>query len=213
MYLGRRVIAFKDTRGFLHPTVRHTECALLISEVDGDRCDKCSTYRNTLNRAVARKERSTTEATPHSHTNYRYLSSPEKIVRLREIQHERRISQKRITRLTTKLAELTAEDGVPLDSDMSGDLKEIMEEEDKGVLDRHHEGSFLRLFWDQQKEAMSKHPKGMRWHPLIFRSDFSTYHESCPPHPITQLLALHHILCRWCLYLRHQSSKAYDTLR
>ena len=35
-------------------------------------------------------------------------------------------------------------------------------------------------------EAAKKHRNGMRWHPLMIR---------------------------WCLYLRHLSSKAYDTLR
>ena len=128
-------------------------------------------YRSTLNRAVNRKGKATTA--PHSHTNHRYLSSPEKIERL---QQKNRLSQKRITRLTEKLAELTTRDGVCLGDDTSGDLGEIIKHEDKGVREKHPEGSFLRLFWDQQKEALSKHPKGMRWHPLMIRSGFNTNH-------------------------------------
>ncbi len=40
----------------------------------------------------------------------------------------------------------------------------------EGIRDKHPEGSFLRIFWDHQKEALTKHPKGMRWHPLMIRS-------------------------------------------
>ena len=95
--------------------------------------------------------------------------------------------QKRITRLTTKMEELTANSGVNLDDDLNDDLiKTMMTEEEKSVLEQHPEGSFLHLFWKHQKEALCRNPKGMRWHPMMIR---------------------------WCLYLRHQSSKAYDVLR
>ena len=60
-----------------------------------------------------------------------------------------------------------------LSDDMSGDLGEIIKREDKGVREKHLEGSFLRLFWE---EALSKHPNGMRWHPLMIRSGFKTNH-------------------------------------
>ena len=140
---------------------------MLLSQSDGDRCNKCSAYRITLNRAISRKGRATT---PHSHTNHRYLTSPEKVARLRELQHKNRASQKRITRLTEKLAEMTARNGVCLDDAMSGDLEKIMKDEDQNVIEKYPKDSFLRLFWEQQKEALSKHPKGMRWHPLMIRS-------------------------------------------
>lgn len=46
---------------------------------------------------------------------------------------------------------------------------------------------FQKLFWEQQIEAARKKGKqGMRWHPLMIR---------------------------WCLYLRYQSQKAYETMR
>ena len=61
-----------------------------------------------------------------------------------------------------------------------------MSEEDSRVQKQYPPDSFQRIFWDQQKMAAQRSPKGMRWHPLMIR---------------------------WCLYLRHQSSKAYETLR
>lgn len=61
-----------------------------------------------------------------------------------------------------------------------------MQEEDRAVQQKYLPDSFPRIFWEQQKMAVGKSPKGMRWHPLMIR---------------------------WCLYLRHQSSKAYETIR
>ena len=88
--------------------------------------------------------------------------------------------------MTRKIEEVTAKNGVSLDDGMSDDLKTIIIEEEKGVLEQYPKDSFLHLFWQHQKEALSKNPKGMRWHPMMIR---------------------------WCLYLRHQSNKAYDVLR
>jgi hypothetical protein len=51
------------------------------------------------------------------------------------------------------------------------------------------ENSFQSIFWKEQKKALSRKgssKNGCRWHPLMIR---------------------------WCLYLRHQSGKAYETLR
>ena len=46
---------------------------------------------------------------------------------------------------------------------------------------------FQKLFWQQQSKAASRSSaKGMRWHPLMIK---------------------------WCLYLRHRSSGAYELLR
>jgi hypothetical protein len=87
------------------------------------------------------------------------------------------MSQKRIARLTQKIEETMAKNGVCLDDGMSDDLKTIITEEEKGVLEQHSKDSFLHLFWQHQK-ALSKKLKGMRWHPMMIR---------------------------WCLYLRHQS--------
>ena len=91
-------------------------------------------------------------------------------MKLRTLQHKIRLSQKRITRLNEKLAKATTRDGVCLGDDMDADLNEIITQEDDGIKERHPEGSFLRVFWDHQKEALNKHRKGMRWHPLMIRS-------------------------------------------
>ena len=78
---------------------------------------------------------------------------------------------------------------MPLDDSTTLDLHQIMLEEEEQVAQKFPPGSFQDIFWQQQKEAASrsgKEKRGMRWHPLMIK---------------------------WCLYLRHQSSKAYETLR
>ena len=78
--------------------------------------------------------------------------------------------------------------GVVLDNETSSDMEKIMEEEDGNIADKFQEDSFQRIFWKQQKECIAKEgcrKKGIRWHPLIIKL---------------------------CLYLKHQSSKAYETL-
>ena len=62
------------------------------------------------------------------------------------------MSQKRITRLTEKLAEMTARNGVCLDDTMSGDLEKIMKDEDQNVIGKYPKDSFLRLFREQQRK-------------------------------------------------------------
>lgn len=67
------------------------------------------------------------------------------------------------------------------------DIKAIMLSESAKVSSKYPPGSFQEKFWEQQLKAAScKDARGMRWHPLMIR---------------------------WCLYLRHQSSSAYKTLR
>ena len=54
-------------------------------------------------------------------------------------------------------------------------------------MDKEPTDSFQHIFWKQQMEAAAKYDaRGMRWHPMMIR---------------------------WCLYLRHRSSGAYETLR
>lgn len=143
---------------------------MLLSQSDGDRCNRCSAHRRSLNRAINRKTRVTTS---HDHTNYRYLSSPEKVARLQELQHKNRASNKQIIRLRDKLKESTVKNGVCLDDATRNDLENIMKEEEQNVLERYPKDSFHHLFWQQQKEALTKHPKGMRWHPLMIRLRFN----------------------------------------
>ena len=77
--------------------------------------------------------------------------------------------------------------GVQLDVVNHNDLVNLMSKYNKQVHDTYAKDSFQRIFWEQQQKAASySEPKSMRWHPLIIK---------------------------WCLYLQHLSSGAYETLR
>ena len=58
----------------------------------GSRCVKCSDYRQTLNRMLFRaKDKQDIDlehCEPGSHTNYRYLSTPEKCIRLQRLHNK-----------------------------------------------------------------------------------------------------------------------------
>ena len=122
-----------------------------------------------------------------SHTNYRYLKSPEKLQRLAALQHDKRLAQKKVARLSDKLATAIVENGVDLDEQVSSDLMQIAIEDKENGSQSLQDGSFCQIFWKEQKKAAAKKTaRGMSWHPMMIR---------------------------WCLYIRHLSSKTYETLR
>lgn len=67
------------------------------------------------------------------------------------------------------------------------DLCQIMKQSARDVAQSHPPGSFARIFWENQQRASSvADARNMRWDPLMVR---------------------------WCLYLRHLSSSAYEMVR
>lgn len=63
----------------------------------------------------------------------------------------------------------------------------MVKEHESDVKTTYPEGSFQRLFWDEEVNASTlKHKRSLKWHPLFIH---------------------------WCLYLRHVSGKAYEVLR
>ena len=74
-----------------------------------------------------------------------------------------------------------------LDDSLSDDLTAIMEESTSYVHEHFPEGSFRRLFWNQQLQAAkAKDMRQIRWHPCMVQ---------------------------WCLNLKLMSSSAYHSLR
>ena len=143
----------------------------------------CDGYRSNLH-SLASREASYTTPNRTSHANYRYLSTPpEKIDRLHDLHRETRAYRLKVERLQ---ASVTALHGVTLDEETTSDLHHIMLEEEEQAV---QQDGIQKIFWQQHKEAASRSresKKGMRWHPLMVR---------------------------WCLFLRHQSNKCYETLR
>ena len=73
-----------------------------------------------------------------------------------------------------------------VDEEIHDDIQAIISKSESIVRQKYPEGSFQQVFWDQQLAASSTPGKGRRWHPLMIK---------------------------WCIFLHHQSSAAYETLR
>ena len=78
------------------------------------------------------------------------------------------------------------ERGTTVDEGLHGDLVAIVGENSSKVSQMYEEGTFQRVFWEQQeRSAQVKSSNSMRWDPLMIR---------------------------WCLYMRHLSGSAYELL-
>ena len=70
---------------------------------------------------------------------------------------------------------------------MHDSFLETSKDNNKEVSKDYPEHSFPRLFWQQQMQAASvKDTRAIKWHPLMIK---------------------------WCLYLQHKSSGAYELVR
>ena len=169
-----------DTLG--HSTIRHSGCELLLkSSYSSTRCPKCEGHRKSLHAMLSRKakESPSDQASPSSHSNFRYLSSPVKVDRLSRTHASLRQAKQHVERLKKKIEVLNEVQGVTMDSVTHDDLQAIAKENTTGIHEKYPPNSFQRLFWDQQQQAGSvRDARSMRWHPLMVK---------------------------WCLYLRHVS--------
>ena len=74
--------------------------AILVPEI-GKRCLQYTAYRRTLNVLAKQQQQANLEERSHSqsHTNYRYLSSPDKVERLRKLHQLYRKTSKQLNQL------------------------------------------------------------------------------------------------------------------
>ena len=133
-----------------------------------------------------KQKRTSAERThPSSHMPYRSLSTSEKITRLHRLHTLQRSTHQQLERLKAKLAAAVEKNASPVDEQMHEDLSNIVTAQSPYIESTCPPGSFQQLFWEQQKQANAC-ARSMRWHPLMIK---------------------------WCVYLRHLSSSAYETLR
>lgn len=172
---------------FPWPTVKHVNCSLLLDDKDSQQCSSCKSHRKILLVQLSRrKESSLSHVDTSSHTNYRFLSTPEKIQRMRLMKRDSKILRLRCDGLMNKLAVLMEKRGVYVDENMEKDLVTIMETNSANIESEFPDDSFQKLFWQQQMNAVKTSPRGHRWHPAFIK---------------------------FCLFLRHKSSGAYELLR
>lgn len=169
-------------------TVRHSKCQMLVSE---GKCSTCVKYRNSLRRIYHRWSKKKLsprrrEGT-NSHTNFRHLNTPEKRRRYRNLRRRLLSTEKEVEKLKQVIEASNEKHGVKVGESVHADLSNIMEEMSGEILEKYPVGSFRRVFWEQQLEAVRKKDRRqIRWHPAIIK---------------------------WCLHLKFISSGAYHALR
>ena len=187
---GTEVVGILDSNRTSVPSIYHVKCDVLVNCVL-ERCGYCGKHRKSLTAMASRASRSDAHTDDHtsptSHTPYVHLTNEEMRERLHRMHSDKRGCQQQIRRLQEAIDQSILNDGVALDEELHGDLLQLTKSYTEKVHSCHKEGTFERLFWDQQQTANSlKNSKSMRWHPLVIK---------------------------WCLYLRHLSGKAYELLR
>ena len=81
-----------------------------------------------------------------SKSNYRYLSTPEKVDRCKGLSKRNRELKVKIKCLQSKLDKTMEVGSTGLDDETSGDLEKIMEEEDETISSKFPEDSFQAIF-------------------------------------------------------------------
>lgn len=140
-----------------------------------------------LHRKEKSHESSLTHTSTASHTNIRYLNTPQIAERYKHLKARCSAAERKIERLTANIRELIASRSVTVDRDLHQDLSKIMEENEGRIVEDFPENSFQRLFWKQQQEVLKvKDRRQLRWHPMMVK---------------------------WCLHLKMISSAAYHAMR
>ena len=101
-------------------------------------------------------------ASPSSHVNHRFLSTPELVSKLEQTQHKLRLTVKQVHRLKTKIAEASEQQGLTVDDEMHQGLQQIMEHESGAILKAFQPDTCQHLFWKQQLETSQKDARAMR---------------------------------------------------
>lgn len=186
-FIGSNIVAVIDSKRTGRPSVYHVACEVLMPPTkESRRCSSCSNHRSSL-RAISFRSSKDDRTHPSSHTNYAALKTPQKDERLHRLHLEVKKARQKLERLRVKISLDAARASPNVDEALDNDLRLTISENDKDVKESYREGSFQRVFWDQQKTAASlKNSRSMKWHPLFIK---------------------------WCLYLRHISGKGYEMLR
>ena len=99
---------------------------------------------------------------------------------------QKRTTAQALSRLRAKIQRSMHVCGVDVSEKLHQDISTVMHECSTKALSDHPEESFAHVFWKQQMQAAKVGGRQRRYHPLMIK---------------------------WALYLRHQSSRAYNLIR
>ncbi len=195
-----RVSAFVDNEivmlsGMVYQrTVRTGDCDILCP-APGSKCSKCADYRANLRSLYCRwskkhsngPEVSSSSESSSKYANDRYLNTPEKLTKIHSLRKRAMNAKAQNTKLREKIRKITEKQSEIIDDDLNADLLGIMNGSKDVIEKSYPEGSFARLFWEEQFKANSmSNARQIRWHPVIIK---------------------------WCLNLKLLSTSAYHALR
>lgn len=148
-----KIIVYKESGILPYSTVRHSECELLQVAAEL-RCSSCTRYRSTL-RSLSVKNLAqdipTPRVTASSHVNYRFLSTPEKVDRLHYIHTQYRNVSKKLFRLSAKISESIARDGVLVDEELHKIFQQLSK---KQVLRLLLQGTIFHGFFGSNRRKL-----------------------------------------------------------
>ena len=166
-------------------TVRNRSCEIIVR---GVKCSHCIKYRSTLRKSyhrwnIKRNTSPSKRISPSSRSNVRFLSTPEKQQRYKNLKARSDAAEKKLKKMIEKS---THQQGLTVEPQIHNELEEIMNIFNEEVSQKHPEG-FRRLFWEQQLQSIkAKDRRQIRWHPTLIK---------------------------WCLHLKYKSASAYHALR
>ena len=194
--VGRSIILFNDHVVYegtvFTRTLRSRICLGIARDGSSLTCVNCRAQRSNLRSriSIGKKRKSgegdiTTSSSRRSFSTMR--KSADLVKRCQSLSKANKSLRQKVSRQVVKLQKATKIDGIDLGSSVSRSFQTIMEESKGTIEQMYPQGTFGRLFWEQQKEAaQARGPKGHRWHPMLIK---------------------------WCLNLKMVSGKAYNTVR
>lgn len=113
--------------------------------VPNGKCLKCVSYRASLRTMYTRWQKSVASSpTRHtcstSHTNFRYLSTPQKKRRMDSLRARAASAERKLDNLRKKIDASTNNKGVTVDDDLHQDLSKIVEEQTPSIHEQFPEG-------------------------------------------------------------------------
>ena len=170
-------------------TIRSSQCTMLV-KTGSIRCKECQKQRGYLrvlkSRQAKGKQCTSKRTAVDSHVNYRFLSSTEKDEKIRNLHKQPNATKRTLKCVQSKLAEAIRNEGHVVDGEINEFLKGMLIE-GENLKDDLPEGTFRRLFWEQQLRAIRcTDARQIRWHPLMIK---------------------------WCLNIKLRSSSAYTAMR
>ena len=119
----------------------------------------------TLRAVYSRFVRKT--STSSKFANNRFLDTPQKAEKLKSLQLR---AKKEVQRLRLIINESSDSIGVNVDESLHCDLLQIMEKENSSIKNHFLNGTFRRLFWEEQLKATQVNvSRQMRCHPMMIR--------------------------------------------